>query len=83
MFSYGCQGTFYWRNNINLGGAYSNEALDERLTLYLGGSKNHIVSVEANRNSWPGSLYRTMFLVNYMTTVQNDARLLMHGERSK
>ena len=82
VFSDGCQGYYRWNGAMTFSGTYTNEALDNRATLYLGGAKNHLSTLVSGYNSWPGQLYRTMFLSDFMTLSQPTARMLMNGETS-
>ena len=83
IYSGYCQSQNTWISPISLGGAFANEALDNRLTLYLGGSKNYLTTSYPNLESWPGSLYRATFLSNFVAKDQDDAETLIFGEKSK
>jgi len=81
VYSGYCQSQNTWGASIPLGSLFANEALDSRLTLYLGGSKNYITTQYPNLESWPGSLYRTTFFSNFVTSGQQDAYTLMQGDK--
>jgi len=83
VYSGYCQSQNTWGSSISLGGTYANEALDSRLTLFLGGSQNYITTQYPNLESWPGSLYRATFFSNFVTSTQQDAYTLMLGDKSK
>lgn len=79
LYSDDCSGNTYF-NQKNLGSTNANEALGINATLYLGGSLNYYTTTLSNYHCLAGSLYRSMFLVNYYTTLSQNAKSLMLGE---